>query len=468
MNVNETRLPTGRKATPPAYLSSLPIPYVEIVHKRCLTDYEIARRRFILASAPSSLPCREKELAEILQYIRSCLSQRSGSCLYVSGVPGTGKTATVQEAFRKLSEEQSKGRLPSFRTIEINGLKLTDPKQAYVSLWRAIVQNPELKISNGKALEHLETYFNSASNTIPPRPMIVVLMDELDILMNRSQSVIYNFFEWPCRPNSNMILIAIANTMDLPERLLSNKVASRLGLCRVNFLPYTHPQLLRIISARLQDLNAFEPDAIELCARKVSAVSGDARRALDICRRAVEIADNAYLAALKSAAAVKGGSSRSAHASTPMPPCPSSLVVTMGMIHSAIKEIYVSAGLLSLSQSPFHHRLFLASLLKCLAREAAAGKSTLDASDGDLIGCSEVILGQVFEMVRQLCRVHGLAMPPVSALVRIVASLATSKCVLVENNCAELANRIRLNLNDEDVLRALASSSDLLKKILIP
>ena len=39
-------------------------------------------------------------------------------------------------------------------------------------------------------------------------------------------------------------------------------------------------------------LKVFEPDAMSLVARKVAAVSGDARRALDICRRATEIAEN--------------------------------------------------------------------------------------------------------------------------------------------------------------------------------
>ena len=38
------------------------------------------------------------------------------------------------------------------------------------------------------------------------------------------------------------------------------------------------------------NLKVFEHDAILLAARKVAGVSGDARRALDICRRATEIA----------------------------------------------------------------------------------------------------------------------------------------------------------------------------------
>ena len=44
-------------------------------------------------------------------------------------------------------------------------------------------------------------------------------------------------------------------------------------------------------SPRLLGIDAFDPDAVQLVSRKVAAVSGDARRALDICRRATEIAE---------------------------------------------------------------------------------------------------------------------------------------------------------------------------------
>ena len=57
----------------------------------------------------------------------------------------------------------------------------------------------------------------------------VVLMDELDLLVTKKQKVMYNFFDWPNKPHSRMIVIAVANTMDLPERMMSNKVSSRLG-----------------------------------------------------------------------------------------------------------------------------------------------------------------------------------------------------------------------------------------------
>jgi Cdc6-like AAA superfamily ATPase len=55
-------------------------------------------------------------------------------------------------------------------------------------------------------------------------------------------------------------------------------------LTRINFQPYTYQQLVKIVESRLEGIQAFRREAIEFAARKVGAVSGDARRALDICR----------------------------------------------------------------------------------------------------------------------------------------------------------------------------------------
>ena len=57
----------------------------------------------------------------------------------------------------------------------------------------------------------------------------------------------------------------------------------------MTFSPYTRAELEQIVTERLKGIPAFDTDAIELCARKVASVSGDVRRALQICRRSVEI-----------------------------------------------------------------------------------------------------------------------------------------------------------------------------------
>jgi origin recognition complex subunit 1 len=63
-------------------------------------------------------------------------------------------------------------------------------------------------------------------------------------------------------------------------------------MIRINFQPYTTQQLEKIVHARLRDAkegleeppDVIHADGIKFAAMKVSSISGDARRALDICR----------------------------------------------------------------------------------------------------------------------------------------------------------------------------------------
>lgn len=53
---------------------------------------------------PTSLPCREEEYNQILDYLEGAIDEGTGACIYISGVPGTGKTATVREVISALQE----------------------------------------------------------------------------------------------------------------------------------------------------------------------------------------------------------------------------------------------------------------------------------------------------------------------------------------------------------------------------
>ena len=211
----------------------------------------------------------------------------TGACIYISGTPGTGKTATVREVVAQLNAAVETEEMDDFIFCEINGMKITDPHQAYSMLWKELKGD---RVSPSHALDLLEQEFSHPS---PRRVSCVVLMDELDQMVTKNQSVMYNFFNWPALRHSRLIVLAVANTMDLPERTLSNKISSRLGLTRITFPGYKHTDLMEIIGTRLANVpgNIVDPDAVQFASRKVAAVSGDARRALDICRRAVEIAE---------------------------------------------------------------------------------------------------------------------------------------------------------------------------------
>jgi origin recognition complex subunit 1 len=187
------------------------------------SPFQQARNQLHVSSVPAALPCREEEFSTVYSHLEAAITDGSGSCIYISGTPGTGKTATVREVVAQLHASVQAEELDDFIFVEINGMKVTDPHQSYSLLWQALRGD---RVSPSHALELLEREFSTPS---PRRVPCVVLMDELDQLVTKNQAVMYNFFNWPGLRHSRLIVLAVANTMDLPERTLSNKISSRLG-----------------------------------------------------------------------------------------------------------------------------------------------------------------------------------------------------------------------------------------------
>ena len=68
-----------------------------------LNAYDRACAKLQLSTIPETLPCRDSERQTIVDYITNGLKNKgSSSSLYISGMPGTGKTATTMEVVRKL------------------------------------------------------------------------------------------------------------------------------------------------------------------------------------------------------------------------------------------------------------------------------------------------------------------------------------------------------------------------------
>ncbi|CAL8101051.1 unnamed protein product [Calicophoron daubneyi] len=379
-------------------------------------------------SKSGCLPGREHEFDSIYTFVTTHLYERTGGCIYISGLPGTGKTASVNAVLAYLSN--SSGHHPTFRRISVNGMQVNDPKQVYVHIYQQLTG----RILTAKhAAEQLEREFCAPagvrrqhvfrslcpSSNADSLEAVVLVVDELDLLCTRRQDVLYNLFDWPTRPRCvrPVIVLAIANTMDLPERLLHPRVASRLGLTRLTFAPYSHEQLVSIVRSHLNESvsNTFQEKALELASRKVAAVSGDVRRALDICRRAVEIV----------ATADQSKSTKQE--------------IRIEHINAALKEMFTTPKLTAIRSCSIYEKLFLRSLV-----------SEFEARNSE-----EARLERCINQMCALCRLEGVPCPTTSEVFSICSSLGAHKLLLTEPSRKDTAMLVRLNCTKSDVLFAL-------------
>ncbi|KAF5122114.1 Origin recognition complex subunit 1 [Metarhizium anisopliae] len=415
------------------------------------SPFQIARSRLHVSSVPTSLPCREGEFSLVYSHLEAAITDGSGNCIYISGTPGTGKTATVREVISRLEDAVGSDELDDFIFVEINGMKITDPHQSYTLLWEALRGQ---RASPSQALDLLEREFNNPS---PRRVPCVVLMDELDQLVTKNQAVMYNFFNWPTLRHSRLIVLAVANTMDLPERTLSNKISSRLGLTRITFPGYTHEQLMKIIQSRLEGVpgNVVDADAVQFASRKVAAVSGDARRALDICRRAVEIAE---------------GDAQG----DPMTPSKNGTQdltrrgkVTIATIKKAINEATTNPVQQHLRGLPLMSKLVMAAVLFRIRRT----------------GLAESTFGEILDELQRATAHSSPALPGMAQILdsglqgtpgathrhrgrpsyvhTAALDLAAAGLINIEAHRAERSSKLRLTIADDEVKMALRDDGDL-------
>lgn len=393
-------------------------------HVRChkQTELEKAKATLLLATRPKSLPCRNKEMEEITAFIKGSISddQCLGRCMYIHGVPGTGKTISVLSVMKNLKAEVEAGNVSPYCFVEINGLKLASPENIYSVIYEALSGH---RVSWKKALHYLNERFAEGKKIgkEDEKPCIL-LIDELDLLVTRNQSVLYNILDWPTKPNSKLIVLGIANTMDLPEKLLP-RISSRMGIQRLCFGPYNHTQLQEIISTRLNGINAFEKTAIEFASRKVAAISGDARRALEICRRAAEVADYR----LKNNKTAKNQ------------------LVIMADVEAAIQEMFQAPHIQVMKSVSKLSKIFLTAMVHELYKT----------------GMAETTFDRVATTVSSLCLTNGEAFPGWDILVKIGCDLGECRIVLCEPGEKHRLQKLQLNFPSDDVAFALKDNKDL-------
>lgn len=286
------RVQVGAKAiTPrtPRHADLPPTPRQSATPTISHSVYSQARQLFARGASSGRLVGRDAEREKLTSFLTNGLESRNGGCLYISGPPGTGKSAMVQEVCKDLD-------LSNVRVSHVNCASMRVSRDVYSRLVQDFSADTDM-FKKSEA-DRLKAMFIPSKNA---EDLFLVTLDEIDHLLNGDSGVLQSLFEWSLQSKSKLMLIGIANALDLTDRSLPQLKAKNLKPLLLPFLPYSAASIADVMTNRLRSLLPagseadpklvpfVQPAAIQLCSKKVASQTGDLRKAFELIKRAIDV-----------------------------------------------------------------------------------------------------------------------------------------------------------------------------------
>ncbi len=248
-------------------------------------DLSLLGRNYV----PDNFPHREGQIDHLVSLLKSVTRNINPSNILIYGRTGSGKTSCVIHVTSMLAEA-----MPGRVIIKHINCQVYDSIYSIlVSLVNSLSDNESQNIPvSGWTIDRI--YSELIGRLSAKQSFLLIVLDEIDKLIQKggSDSVYVLLKIADDLKEKGSSIIGITNYIGFLDSL-DSRVQSRLSQETVMFPPYNANELKDILEFRIKGI--LKPDAINegtiaLCAAIGAQEHGDARKALDLLKLAVEIA----------------------------------------------------------------------------------------------------------------------------------------------------------------------------------
>ena len=264
---------------------------IDKFYKDYLKGPKIFKKRDALEPSfiPEELPHRDREIQMVAELTACALMGDAPPNFLCYGMTGTGKTASIRYVSEKLAQQSIENK-PWWIYINCNIISTSYRTLAHI--YNTIIGKEKIPPTGLPK----DTIFKRLLGLLDQKvrnSICFFVLDEIDMLKNNLDEVLYDL----TRLNDSLdycktSLIGISNNLNFKDSL-DPRVKSSLGKEHIVFSSYNASQLKDILSERAKIAfydGVLREDVIPFCAALAAKEHGDARKALQLLRKAGTIA----------------------------------------------------------------------------------------------------------------------------------------------------------------------------------
>jgi len=267
---------------------------IDKFYKEYLKGPKIFKKRDALdpSFVPDELPHRDREIQIVAELTACALKGDTPPNFLCYGMTGTGKTATIRYVSQKLAQQNINNNL---WWIYVNCSIISTPYRILAHIYNTIVESEKIPPTGLPK----DIIFKRLLGLLDQRirnSVCFLVLDEIDMLKNKIDEILYDL----TRLNENLdhaktSLIGISNKLNFKDTL-DPRVKSSLGEEHIVFSSYNAKELGDILRGRAKIAfydNVLKEDVIPWCSAIAAKEHGDARKALQLLKKAGTLAERA-------------------------------------------------------------------------------------------------------------------------------------------------------------------------------